>query len=282
VTEPPDWRDPSWLAEVRAGLDVFAADVSVSEPVDLVVDEALDLGDRVLPLRRYGTGERLLVWFHGGGYVTGGLDAIDPTCRALRNRSGWSVLSVGYRLAPEHPFPAAYDDAVAALSHAFTRGAVVAVGGDSAGGGLAAAVARTTSQPLSALVLLCPWLDGTGSSPSVVEKGADHGLTAASLHAFMDLYGGDPLDPRVSPLLAPDLTGMPLTLVVTGEHDPLRDEGERFAARIASSGGEAEARRWDGMIHGFPGMTAETPEAVEALGWVATRLRDLPQAAPTR
>jgi acetyl esterase len=282
VTEPPDWRDPGWLAEVRAGLDVFAADVSVREPVDVVGDEALDLGDRVLGLRRYGTGERLLVWFHGGGYVTGSLEAIDPTCRALRNRSGWSVLSVGYRLAPEHPFPAAYDDAVAALEHAFVGAATVAVGGDSAGGGLAAAVARSTSRPLAALVLLCPWLDGTGSCPSVVEKGTDHGLTAASLRAFMDLYGGDPADPRVSPLLAPDLSGMPLTLVVTAEHDPLRDEGELFAARIRAAGREAEARRWDGMIHGFPGMTAETPEAVEALTWVAERLRRLPQAAPTR
>ncbi len=275
MTQPPDWRDPAWLAEVRAGLDVFAADVSVREPVDVVTDESLDLGDRVVPLRRYGDSDRLLVWFHGGGYVTGGLDAIDPTCRALRNRSGWSVLSIGYRLAPEHPFPAAYDDAVAALSHAVGLSGTVAVGGDSAGGGLAAAVAASTSVPVSALVLLCPWLDGTGSCASVIEKGDDHGLTAASLRAFMDLYGGDPTDPRVSPLLAPDLSGLPLTLVVTAEHDPLRDEGELFASRIRAAGGAAEARRWDGMIHGFPGMTAEAPEAVEALTWVSDRLRAL-------
>jgi acetyl esterase len=284
VTEQPDWRDAGWLAEVRAGTDAFAVDVSVREPVDQVVDDVLDLGDRVLPLRSYGTGDRLLVWFHGGGYVTGSLEAIDPTCRALRNRSGWSVLSVGYRLAPEHPFPMAYDDALAALQHASTQAPVVAVGGDSAGGGLAAAVARATAETLAALVLLCPWLDGTGSSPSVVEKAADHGLTAAALTAFMGLYGGDPTDPRVSPLLTPDLSGMPMTLVVTAEHDPLRDEGELFAARIVAAGGAAEARRWDGMIHGFPGMTAEAAEAEQALTWVADRLRDLPvaQAAPTR
>src|SRR5689334_675626 len=268
VTQPVDWRDPAWLAEVRTGLDAFAADVSVHEPVDVVVDESLTLDDRVVPLRRYGDGDRLLVWFHGGGYVTGSLDAIDPTCRALHNRSGWSVLAVGYRLAPEHPFPAAYDDAVAALSHAFDRAATVAVGGDSAGGGLAAAVAvavaRSSARRLAALLLLCPWLGGTGSSPSVVEKGTGQGLTAESLHAFMDLSGRDPTDPRVSPLLTPDLSGLPLTLVVTAEHDPLRDEGERFAARIVEAGGDAEARRWDGMIHGFPGMTAEAPEAEQA------------------
>src|SRR3954451_7339569 len=147
VTEPSDGRDPTWRAELRVALDVFAPDISVREPVDEVVDEALDLGGRVVPLRRYGSGDRLLVWFHGGGYVSGSLDAIDPTCRALRNRSGWSVLSVGYRLAPEHPFPAAYDDAVAAVQHAFSRAATVAVGGDSAGGGLAAAVAVHASRP---------------------------------------------------------------------------------------------------------------------------------------
>ena len=276
MTVPADWFSPAGLAELRAGLDGFASDVSIREPVDVVREERLDLGDRVVPLRRYGREDRLLVWLHGGGYVTGSLDAIDPVCRALTNRSGWSVLSVGYRLAPEDPFPAAYDDAVAALSHASTQAATVAIGGDSAGGGLAAAVARTSSVPLAALVLLCPFLDATLSCPSVAEKGTDYGLTAEGLRAFVQLYGGDPTDPRVSPLLAPDLSALPPTFVVTAEHDPLRDEGERYAARIQATGGRVEVRRWDGMLHGFPGMTAELPEAAEALSWVAERLRDLP------
>jgi len=276
VSEPADWFTPAGLAELRAGLDGFAEDVSIREPVEVLVDEVLDLGDRVLPLRRYGTGERLLVWFHGGGYITGGLDAIDPVCRVLANRSGWSVLSVGYRLAPEDPFPAAYDDAVAVLRHASSGAEVVAVGGDSAGGGLAAAAARACPSPPAALVLLCPFLDATLSSPSVHEKGSDYGLTLEGLRAFVQLYGGDPADPRVSPLLTPDLSGMPPTIVVTAEHDPLRDEGERFAARVDEAGARARLRRWDGMLHGFPGMTADLPEAMEALAWVAEQLRALP------
>ena len=276
MSEPADWFTPAGLAELRAGLDGFAEDVSIREPVEVLVDEVLDLGDRVLPLRRYGTGERLLVWFHGGGYITGGLDAIDPVCRVLANRSGWSVLSVGYRLAPEDPFPAASDDAVAVLRHASSGAEVVAVGGDSAGGGLAAAAARACPSPPAALVLLCPFLDATLSYPSVPDKGSDYGLTLEGLRAFVQLYGGDPADPRVSPLLTPDLSGMPPTIVVTAEHDPLRDEGERFAARVDEAGARARLRRWDGMLHGFPGMTADLPEAMEALAWVAEHLRALP------
>ena len=270
MEESFDWEQPDGLAALRAGLDAFAAAVSVREPVSSVLDQALDLGDRVVPLRSYGTADRTLVWFHGGGYISGTLDAIDPVCRALVNRSGWSVLSVGYRLAPEHPFPAAYDDCLAALAWAATeRPGPMAVGGDSAGGGLAAAVACAWPGPLAALVLLCPFLDATLSCPSVRSASDPDGLTEASLRAFVRMYGGDPADPRVSPLLTPDVSGLPPTFVVTAEHDPLRDEGERFAARVPG----AVVRRWDVMVHGFPGMTAELPEAEEALTWVSEHLQ---------
>lgn len=267
-----DWEEPAGLAELRAALDAFAAAVSVREPVSSVVDHALDVGEHVVPLRSYGTAARTLVWFHGGGYISGTLDAIDPVCRALANRSDWSVLSVGYRLAPEHPFPAGLDDCLAALAWAAERPGPIAVGGDSAGGGLAAAAACTWPGPLAALVLLCPFLDATLSCPSVRTASDPDGLTEAALQAFVRMYGGDPADPRVSPLLTPDVSGLPPTFVVTAEHDPLRDEGERFAARVPG----AVLRRWDGMVHGFPGMTAELPQAEEALTWVSDHLRGLP------
>ena len=266
---------------MRAWLDAFAASVSVTEPVAQVTDADLDLGDRVVPLRRYvpdGADDAVLVWFHGGGYVSGTLDAIDPVCRALARRARVSVVSVGYRLAPEHPFPAAYDDCVAALAEVQRVTERVAVGGDSAGGGLAAAVARSSSHDLAALVLLCPFLDQTLSCPSVQTAAQD--LTEESLRGFVSMYGGDPADPRVSPLLTPDLSGMPPAVVVTAEHDPLRDEGELYASRLVEAGGRAELRRWDGMVHGFPGMTAQLPEAEDSLQWTAERLRALLDGRP--
>lgn len=266
------------LATMRSGLDAFAAAVSVREPVAAVTDEVLSLPGRELPLRTYrpeGADDAVLVWFHGGGYVSGSVDAIDPVCRSLARRCRLTVVSVGYRLAPEHPFPAAYDDCLAALDHVARPGMKVALGGDSAGGGLAAAVARASQVPLAALVLLCPFLDATLSGPSVREKGESHGLTEQALLGFVRMYGGDPTDPRVSPLLVPDLRGLPPAVVVTAEHDPLRDEGERYAARIVAAGGAAHVRRWDGMVHGFAGMTADLPEADDALQWTADRLREL-------
>ena len=268
------------LATMRAGLDAYAAAVSVREPVHEVRDELLALPDRSVPLRWYGTEEQtdaVLVWMHGGGYVSGTLDAIDPVCRSLVNRLGdVRIVSVGYRLAPEHPYPAGLDDCLAAVEDVAARPEVrrVAVGGDSAGGGLAAAVARRTSVPLRAHVLLCPWLDASLASPSVREKGTDFQLTEASLRAMARLYGGDPRDPGVSPLLG-DLAELPPAVVVTAEHDPLRDEGEAYAAGIVAAGGRAWVRRWDGVLHGFPGMTAELPEAGASLQWVADRLREL-------
>ena len=272
---------PEELTELRAQLDLFAAAVSVTEPVAQVSDLDLDLGDRVVPLRRYvpdDPDDAVLVWFHGGGYISGTLDAIDPVCRALARRARVSVVSVGYRLAPEHPFPAAFDDCLAALAEVARVTDRVAVGGDSAGGGLAAAVARASGYPLQALVLLCPFLDLTLSCPSVRSESAD--LTEEALRGFVSLYGGDPTDPRVSPLLTPDLSGMPPAVVVTAERDPLRDEGEGYAARLVEAGGRAEVRRWDGMVHGFPGMTAQLPEAEQALQWTAERLRALLDESP--
>ena len=257
------------VAQARAGLDAFAAAVGVGAPPGEHDDDVV----AGVPVRRYlPSGPRrgpALVWFHGGGWVTGSLAAVDPLCRALVARTGAPLTSVGYRLAPEHPFPAALDDAVAVLRAEAAR-APVAVGGDSAGGGLAAAaclVLRGERLPLLAQLLVTPLLDATLSLPSVTEHGEGLGLTRTALEHFTGLYlqGADPRDPRCSPLLAPDVSGLPPVVVVTAELDPLRDEGDAYARRLSQAGVPVAHRCWEGMVHGFAGMSAVTPVAGRAL-----------------
>jgi len=205
-----------------------------------------------------------LVFFHGGGFVLGGLDMSDRTCRALANGSGCVVISVDYRLAPEHQFPAAADDAFAVTSyvaeHAADFGvdpALIAVGGDSAGGNLAVVVAlraRDAGGPALAFQLLIyPWVDFTDTSPSMREYGADHFLTAETMAWFADHYAPAPIDrrqPWVSPSHA-NLAGLPPAVVLTAECDPLRDQGEAYARRLMDAGVPATVKRYDGMIHVF-------------------------------
>jgi acetyl esterase len=267
------------LTELRSGLHALADAVSVRQPVAEVIDSALDLDGRSLPLRTYrdaGPGRPLLIWCHGGGYVSGNLDDIDPTCRQLAVRAGVDVVSIGYRLAPEHRYPAGLVDCVAAAEHLRPD----AVGGDSAGGGLAAAVAQRVTG-IRAQLLLCPWLDATLGLPSVRANSTEDGLNEGALRAFAELYTDDTSDPGASPLHADDLAGTPPAVIVTAELDPLRDDGERYADRLHAAGVVAVVRRWDGEVHGFPGMTAVTPVAGEALQWAADRLRELldPQEA---
>jgi acetyl esterase len=267
------------LTQFRAGLTALADAVSVRVPVAEVVDTVLELDGRDLPIRTYragGPGRPVLMWFHGGGYVSGDLDAIDPTCRQFAVRAEVDVVSLGYRLAPEHRFPAALEDCVAAVRHLRPD----AVGGDSAGGGLAAATAQCVPG-LRAQLLLCPWLDGTLGLPSVRANSTAEGLNETALGAFAALYTDDTADPGVSPLHATDVSAVPPAIIVTAELDPLRDDGERYADRLHAAGIDAAVRRWDGQLHGFPGMTAVTPVAGEALQWAADRLRELlhPQVA---
>jgi acetyl esterase len=261
------------LREMRAGLEALAAAVSAPPPVYKVEDGELDLPGRRIALRTYqpAPGARvLLMWFHGGGYVSGSLTAIDATCRELAVRAEVDVVSVGYRLAPEHPYPAALDDCLAAADLLRPD----ALGGDSAGGGLAAAVAHRHAG-LRAQVLLCPWLDGTLGLPSIRANSSPDSLNEKSLRAFIQLYTDDPADPGVSPLHAADLQHAPPAVVVTAGLDPLRDDGERYADRLLDAGVKVELRRWEDQVHGFPGMTASTPAAAESLQWAADRLNDL-------
>jgi acetyl esterase len=206
----------------------------------------------------------LLVYFHGGGWVVCNLDTHDDLARRLAIESGCAVLSVDYRLAPEHPFPAGLDDAVAATSwaheHAHELGCDpdrLAIGGDSAGANLAAVVAQRGLVPLRFLLMIYPTTDARAQTASCEECRDGPFLTAAGMRWFRDHYlsGGDgaPDDPRVSPLLADDaaLAASPPTLVITAEVDPLRDEGEAYAARLQSLGVPASFSRYDGMFHAF-------------------------------
>ena len=257
------------LAQLRSGLEQLAAAVSSRRPLHSVEDLAV-AGVRVRTYRPGDGARPLLLWCHGGGYVSGSLDAIDPTCRELAARADVDVVSVGYRLAPEHPFPAGLDDCLAVAS-ALTPDAV---GGDSAGGGLAAAVGQRIAG-LRAQVLLCPWLDATLGLPSVRRNSTADGLSEQALRAFAALYTEHPAEPGASPLHAPDLGHAPPAVVVTAGLDPLRDDGERYVDRLRADGRVAVVRRWENQVHGFPGMTSVTPAAAESIQWAADELRAL-------
>lgn len=264
------------LARARATLEEFAQLVTTTAPGGDAADEQV----AGVPVRRYrparaGPGPAL-VWCHGGGFVTGSLDAVDPLCRSVLARTGAPITSIHYRLAPEHPFPAALDDCVAVLRAVAAQGPV-AVAGDSAGAGLAAAACiqlRGEGLPVVGQLLVNPLLDATLSSPSVSALGSGFGLTRDALEQFIALYldGADRRHPSCSPLLAPDLTGLPPAVVVTAEFDPLRDEGEAYADRLAAAGVPVAARRFPGMVHGFVAMSAVTPVADEALDWMTAEL----------
>ena len=261
------------LAEMRAGLEALAASVTISTPIYDVRESNLEFPGRTIPIRTYRPAPEAmptLMWFHGGGYVSGSLDAIDPTCRQLARRARVEVVSVGYRLAPEHRYPAGLDDCLAAV--ALLR--PDAVGGDSAGGGLAAAVAQRVTG-LRAQLLLCPWLDATLSLPSVLANTTPDGLSANALQSFAELYTDDPRDPGASPLLADDVSGAAPAVIVTAGQDPLCDDGDRYADKLRAAGVTVHARRWDEQVHGFPGMTAVTPDADASLQWASDRLREL-------
>ncbi|MEM3799838.1 MAG: alpha/beta hydrolase [Thermoprotei archaeon] len=238
------------------------------ENVASVKDFNIEYGDGVVvPCRLYTpeaeAGGGLVVYLHGGGFVLGGIEEYDGLCRALCNASKTKILSVGYRLAPEHRFPAAVEDAVAALEYSATHTAELGVhpgklvvAGDSAGGNLAAVAATLTKGKvkLRRQVLVYPTVSFDVSSYSHVEYSSDLFLTGSMMGWFGRLYLSKPtdvLDPRFSPMLFEDLRSLPPTLIVTAEYDPLRDQGEAFGAKLAEQGVPVSRVRVGGMIHGF-------------------------------
>jgi acetyl esterase len=213
-----------------------------------------------------------IVYLHGGAWVSGSLESHDRACRRLAHATGAAVLAVDYRRAPEHPWPAAVDDAVAAARWA--AGALpgpLVLMGDSAGGNLAAlACLRLREQGgprAAAQVLLFPNTDLTLTRPSVREFGSGWALDAADVAWGAESWVPDPArraDPGVSPLFAPDLAALPAALVVTCAYDPLRDEGEAYARRLAEAGTAVRHRREPGMIHGFLTLDTVSPAAAAA------------------
>jgi acetyl esterase len=240
-----------------------------SFPLRSVVDRTIPGPGGDLPVRIYtpaGDGPLpVLVYFHGGGWVVGNIDSVDHVCRDLGHDAGCVVVSVAYRRAPEHRFPAAAEDAYAATLWAARNAAElggdpegIAVGGDSAGGNLAAVaalMARDRGGPkLLFQLLLWPIIDFAFDTPSYRECAEGYLLTRAEMRWFWDHYLASEADgrhPYASPIRAESLGGLPPALVLTAEFDPLRDEGEAYAARLAEAGVRATAVRMDGTIHGF-------------------------------
>ena len=230
-----------------------------------------------------------VVFLHGGGWVVGDLDTHDNVARLIARDCEAVVVSVDYRLAPEHPFPAAADDAVAAVDWVGDHldrfgGASLAVAGDSAGGNLAAVVAqhrRDAGLPLAGQLLVYPAVDVLGDYPSRTTNATGYFLDEATMTWFMAHYGsalGDDItayaDPRISPLHA-DLAGVAPAVLVTAEYDPLRDEGEAYAAALDRAGVPTRVRRFDGMIHGFLDMRSFSPGARGAIDETLAMFRSL-------
>ncbi len=277
--------------EARAVFKNLAA-LDQPEAVTRVDDRVVPGADNDIPVRVYtpedavGGDAPLLIWLHGGGWVIGDLDTADATARALANRSGAVVVSVDYRLAPEHPAPAALDDALAALTWSVENAELlgvnasrVAVGGDSAGGNLAAALCQRVRDEfgpdIDFQLLVYPVVDCTLGHPSIEENAEGYFLTKDTMAWFVAHYLGDrdPKDPSVSPLHADTLAGLPPALVITAELDPLRDEGEAYAAALRDAGVQVNAVRYDGQIHGFFGLAAVLDDGKHAVDLAGAALR---------
>ncbi|MBO2458472.1 alpha/beta hydrolase [Actinomadura sp. LCR2-06] len=279
---PPIGAEVTEAAQARRLLAAAPAPDLPAIPVARTEDRAPRLGHGSLPVRIYwpdgDAPHPVTVFFHGGGFALCGLDSHDRVCRMIASGAGTIVVSVDYRLAPEHPFPAAVEDARAAVAWAHANAAALggdparlAVAGDSAGGNLAAvaclAARDEAGPPIAFQALIYPVTDAGQDTPSYREHGEGNFLTATHMRWYWEQYLDDPSHaghPHASPLRAPDLSGLPPAFVLTAECDPLRDEGEAYAARLAEAGVPVEAHRIEGAFHGFFGLDHVLPAAVEA------------------
>lgn len=255
--------------------------------------ELADIADRSVggvPCRIYrprvdGAALPAVIHIHGGGWVGGNLDTHDTACAMIADRSGWAVVAVDYRLSPEHPFPAPMDDveSVAAALRADAEpgidGARLALLGDSAGGHLAAVITRRARDhglpPYLFQALIYPVIDASMTAPSYAENAQGYGLLASSMEFYWDCFAPDGVDrshPDVSPAAAVDLSGLPPAFVLTCEYDPLRDEGEAYAAALADAGVPTVAVRMVGMIHSFFRLPAAFDASPAAISQVSALL----------
>jgi acetyl esterase len=278
---------PAARAELLRSARMFAGAL---EPVARTEEKVVPGPAGALRARLYvpgsdGTRRGLVVYFHGGGWVVGDLDTHDSPCRFLARAADALVLAVDYRLAPEHPFPAAVDDALAAFAWAVREAealgadpARVAVAGDSAGGNLAAVVAQQARPRPCAQLLVYPVTDVSTKHPSYRTFAEGYFLTEREMDWYRDHYVPDRAaasDPRVSPLLAGDVHGLPPAIVATAGFDVLRDEGEAYARRLEESGIPVSARRYGGLVHGFANATGASTAARDAVTELARLLADL-------
>lgn len=292
--KPPtniDWRAP--VGEIRARFWKMMHDVEADAPAMQDVRAIEVQGDAgLLPARLYtpfaagapnGPG---VVFFHGGGFVVGDLESHDIVCRRLAESARVRVLSVAYRLAPEHKFPAAPMDAIASTRWALANAAMigfdanrVAVAGDSAGGNLAAVVAQHLRDQLAAQVLIYPTTQLIQMTPSQIRMKEAHTFTQAAQDMFKSVYlpnAEAALDVRCSPLLENNLSGLPPALVITAGFDPLLDEGKAYADKMEACGVRVTYRPYSQAIHGFFNLTAVSKEAKLAIAetgaWLAATL----------
>ncbi len=287
VQPPPSASNPT-VEQMRAGSEDITRFAGPGPELAHVEDR--DLGG--VPCRIYlpvaGTPLPAVIHIHGGGWVGGDLDTHDTACRVIASKSGWAVVAVHYRRSPEAPFPAPIDD-VEAVAAALREGAVpgadgsrLAIMGDSAGGHLAAVVVRRARDkglaPYLFQALIYPVIDAAMDTASYVENAEGYGLLARSMEFYWDCFapaGVDRANPDVSPARAQDLSGLAPAFVLTCEYDPLRDEGESYAAALAEAGVPTVAVRVVGMIHSFFRLPAGFDASRVALSQVAGMLADI-------
>lgn len=285
---PPAWERS--LSDLRAAPELEVPEVWGPLPVvDLVEERTIPSSAGRLRVRIYRpAADRplpVLVWLHGGGWVVGSLDSHDPVCRHLAAETPSVVVAPAYRLAPEHPFPAGLDDAWAAVAWVSAHAAALggdphrlAVGGDSAGGNLAAVTARRARDrglPLALQVLSYPVTDCAFDTASYSEHADGLNLTRAKMEWYWAQYlgGADGTHEDASPLRAARLGGVAPALVQTAGHDPLRSEAEAYAAQLAEAGVPVTLTPYPTMIHGFLRMPALVPHALDGLAEIAAALR---------
>ena len=284
---PQVWEAP--VAVIRESTQGRVAFAGQPEPILSVTNRFIPGPTADLPIRIYRPNEDqnapALIFFHGGGWVLNFLDIYDAALHRLANQSGSVIISVNYQKAPEHPFPAPFDDCYAGLlwakSHASELGidpSRIGVGGDSAGGNLAAAVAlkaRDANVSLSYQLLVYPCLDRDFTTKSYIEAATDYGLTTQAMQWFWDQYlQGDHHNdnPYAAPMRAKSLAGVAPSIVITAQYDPLVSDSENYVAKLQSDGAEVIYKEYPGMIHGFYINPGPIPSGLAAIDFSAEEI----------
>ncbi|GGD65644.1 alpha/beta hydrolase [Microbacterium murale] len=294
--DEPDTDDAAPLdpAAMRAGEEAQVPALEDRHPVAHVDDRTISTPAGDVPVRVYAQSDAAtgaIVYIHGGAYFLGSLNTHDHIARQLAIATGLRVFSVGYRLAPEHPFPAAIDDVTGVVEWLLENGeaagwdgGVLALVGDSSGGTVATVVASALHDRgidrITHQVLYYPSVDldlDPERYPSMVENAVGYGMETAGIAPFNQFYfdsGADPIDPRVSPIKRSDLTGLPPALILTGEFDPMRDEGELYGQRLKDAGVRTVVHRHEGAGHGFVQHFSWLPEYGAAFAETAAFVKD--------